>query len=172
LLQALWQRRLQGISSFKPTKRIGLCWAGNGITDIDHDRSLSPSEFDGLADVVNQHRLQFVSLQKGAAQLASSALPLIDLTSELGDWAETAALIANLDLVISCDTGIAHLSAAIGKPTWILNRFNGCWRWLTDRSDSPWYPTVRLFRQSKPGDWGTVIDEVAIALAAQLQHET
>ena len=94
---------------------------------------------------------------------------LVDLTAELNDWADTAALIANLDLVISCDTGVAHLAAAMGKPTWILSRHNGCWRWLLDRTDSPWYPSVRLFRQPTFGDWATVVQEVAIALAAQSQ---
>jgi ADP-heptose:LPS heptosyltransferase len=73
-------------------------------------------------------------------------------------------LIANLDLVISCDTAVAHLAAAMGKPTWILSRYNGCWRWLQDRDDSPWYPTVRLFRQSTAGDWADVVNRVVIEL--------
>jgi hypothetical protein len=89
---------------------------------------------------------------------------IIDLTKGLEDWADTAALIANLDLVISCDTAVAHLAAAMGKPTWILSRYNGCWRWLEDRDDSPWYPTVRLFRQTTAGDWADVVNRVVIEL--------
>jgi ADP-heptose:LPS heptosyltransferase len=168
-LQALWRQRLQELAPIKPSKRIGLVWVGNGITDVDHDRSLSLSQFDLLVDVARRHGLQFVSLQKGSPSKGKAALDLVDLTAELNDWADTAALIANLDLVISCDTGVAHLAATMGKPTWILSRHNGCWRWLLNRTDSPWYPSVRLFRQPTFGDWATVMQEVAIALAAQSQ---
>lgn len=76
------------------------------------------------------------------------------------DFADTAALIANLDLVVAVDTSVAHLAAALGKPVWLLSRFDGCWRWLVERRDSPWYPTLRLYRQSCPGDWDSVIAEV------------
>ncbi len=83
-----------------------------------------------------------------------------DWTDELDDFADTAALIEALDLVITVDTSVAHLAGALGKPVWILNRFDACWRWLTDRTDSPWYPTARLFRQPAPGDWSSVLIEV------------
>ncbi len=119
--------------------------------------------------------MQFFSLQLGepAKQLQEQqGLPIIDLTAELKDWADTAALVANLDLVITCDTAVAHLAAAMGKPTWILSRFNGCWRWLTDRDDSPWYPTVRLFRQTTCGDWASVMREVSTALEVKLNETT
>jgi ADP-heptose:LPS heptosyltransferase len=86
---------------------------------------------------------------------------LTDLTHLLHDFADTAALMENLDLIISVDTSTAHLAGALGKPVWILNRFDTCWRWLLDRSDSPWYPTVRLYRQEKAGDWDGVIQRVA-----------
>ncbi len=165
-LQAIWDQRLQSTTPTSPRKRIGLVWAGNGITDVDQDRSLTLSQFEPLGKVALEHNFQLVSLQKGKASLESS-LSLLDLTDELVDWADTAALIANLDLVISCDTGVAHLAAAMGKPTWILSRHNGCWRWLLNRTDSPWYPSVRLFRQPTFGDWATVMQEVAIVLAAQ-----
>ena len=79
---------------------------------------------------------------------------------EMEDFHDTAALIANLDLVISVDTAVAHLAAALGKPVWLLNRFDSCWRWLEGRRDSPWYPTLRLYRQPRPGDWGSVLSEV------------
>ena len=82
------------------------------------------------------------------------------------DFADTAALIANLDLVISVDTAVAHLAAALGKPVWMLDRFDACWRWFTGRRDSPWYPGLRLYRQSQPGDWESVLEEVTGDLAA------
>jgi ADP-heptose:LPS heptosyltransferase len=79
---------------------------------------------------------------------------------EIGDFADTAALIVNLDLVISVDTAVAHLAAALGKPVWLLDRFDSCWRWLRGRRDSPWYPTLRLYRQPDPDDWGSVLTDV------------
>ena len=82
----------------------------------------------------------------------------------LTDFADTAALIEALDLVITVDTAVAHLAGALGKPVWILNRFDACWRWLTGRTASPWYPTARLFRQPSPGAWDAVIADVATAL--------
>ena len=80
---------------------------------------------------------------------------------EMNDFADTAALIVNLDLVISVDTAVVHLAAAVGKPVWLLDRFDPCWRWLTGRRDSPWYPTLRIYRQPRPGDWDSVLAEVA-----------
>ena len=81
----------------------------------------------------------------------------MDLTGAFGDFSDTAAFMDNLDLVITVDTAAAHLAGALGKPVWILNRFDTDWRWLLERTDSPWYPTARLFRQDKPGDWDSVI---------------
>jgi hypothetical protein len=89
---------------------------------------------------------------------------LHDLTSQLRDFADTAGLIENLDLVISADTAVVHLAGAMGKPVWVLNRFDSCWRWFPDRDDSPWYPTLRLFRQTAPGNWIDVVSRVAAAL--------
>jgi hypothetical protein len=91
-------------------------------------------------------------------------MALTDLTSELNDFADTAALIEALDLVISVDTSVAHLAGALGKPVWLLNRFDTCWRWLLEREDSPWYPSMRLFRQPAPGNWTNVIGAVRAAL--------
>jgi ADP-heptose:LPS heptosyltransferase len=85
---------------------------------------------------------------------------MIDFTREIQDFADTAALIEQLDLVISVDTATAHLAGALGKPVWILNRFDSCWRWLRDRGDSPWYPTARLYRQERPGEWDSVVRRV------------
>jgi len=84
------------------------------------------------------------------------------------DFADTAALIVNLDLVIAVDTAVAHLAAALGKPVWLLNRFDTCWRWLTDRADSPWYPTLRTYRQPRAGDWEAPIAEITSDLANQV----
>ena len=82
---------------------------------------------------------------------------LHDFTADLHDFEDTAALIVNLDLVISVDTSVAHLAGALGKPVWLLNRFDTCWRWLLNRDDSPWYPTLRQFRQPRPGDWNSAV---------------
>jgi hypothetical protein len=120
--------------------------------------------FAPLAEVPG---VSLVSLQKGAAAAqvrASSALRLHDFTADLQDFADTAALVASLDLVISVDTSVVHLAGALGRPVWLLDRFDNCWRWLRGREDSPWYPTLRLFRQTAPGDWDGVIARVGVAL--------
>jgi hypothetical protein len=106
--------------------------------------------------------ITFVSLQKGT----TAGPPMVDWTDELDDFAATAALIDALDLVISVDTAVAHAAGALGKPVWTLNRFDRCWRWMWDRTDTPWYPTMRLFTQTTPGVWDDVITQVAQALAA------
>jgi len=85
---------------------------------------------------------------------------VIDWMDEMKDFADTAALIASLDLVISVDTSVVHLAAAMGKPVWLLNRFAGCWRWLRNRDDSPWYPSVRIFTQKERGNWNEVLERV------------
>ena len=113
--------------------------------------------------------MHLLSLQKGtpAAQLkdAPEGLAISDFTSDLHDFMDTAALVANLDLVIGVDTSVIHLAGALGKPTWVLSRFDGCWRWLMDCEDTPWYPRMRLFRQEQPGEWQPVIERVASELA-------
>ena len=91
---------------------------------------------------------------------------LHDWTEELDNLADTAALVDALDLVISVDTAVVHLAGALGRPVWVLNRFDQCWRWLRDRDDSPWYPSARLFRQDQPGDWDGVVRRVCQALKA------
>jgi hypothetical protein len=110
----------------------------------------------------------FVSLQLGppAAHLNEPPAGLLvhDVAERLGDFADTAALVANLDLVIAVDTAVAHLAGALGKPVWLLNRFDTCWRWLVERADSPWYPTLRQFRQPGHGHWGSVMERVVAAL--------
>jgi len=108
--------------------------------------------------------VRFFSLQLSAAAREASA-SITDLALELTDFAQTAGAIANLDLVISVDTAVAHLAGAMGKRVWIMLPFVPDWRWLLEREDSPWYPTARLFRQKTRGDWGPVIGEIAAMLA-------
>ena len=156
-----WRTRLAALPN--SGRRIGLVWAGNSHTHwpqaaiIDRQRSLPPERLAPLFELSGFH---FFSLQKGGAAVPEN-FPLTDFMDEMEDFADTAALIANLDLVIAVDTAVAHLAAALGKPVWVLNRFDACWRWLRERQDSPWYPSVQLFGQPQPGDWQTVIRKVA-----------
>jgi tetratricopeptide (TPR) repeat protein len=144
-------------------RKIGLVWAGNPMHTNDHNRSIPLASFATLAEISDT---AFVSIQIGGptSQTPPPGLKLIDHTAELSDYADTAALIANLDLVISADTSVAHLAGAMGKPVWTLLPFHPDLRWLLDRSDSPWYPTMQLFRQPRPGDWQTPIRAIIDAL--------
>jgi tetratricopeptide (TPR) repeat protein len=132
--------------------KVGLVWAGNPKQANDRNRSMTLSTLAPLADLPG---IQFFSLQKGEAgkQAADSLsrMAIVDWATELGDFADTAALMANLDLIISVDTAVAHLAGAMGKPVWVLLTALADWRWLQVREDSPWYPTMRLFRQSTAG---------------------
>jgi TPR repeat/Tetratricopeptide repeat/Glycosyltransferase family 9 (heptosyltransferase) len=164
---AAWRQRLAAL----PGRRVGLVWAGAPRRDLPDAMAIDrrrPMTLGHLAPLAAVSGVSFVSLQKGetARQTRSPpvAMQVHDFTDELADFADTAALVMALDLVICVDTAVAHLAGALGKPVWILNRFDSCWRWLLDRSDSPWYPTARLFRQPAPGDWGSVIAEVTAAL--------
>lgn len=141
--------------------RVGLAWAGNPSHKLDRRRSLHLSALTELGKLPD---ITFYSLQKGptAQQMQSVSFgpPFVDWTTELSDFADTAALIANLDLVIACDTAVAHLAGAMGKPVWVLLHYAPDWRWMRDRSDSPWYPSMRLFRQQEPGNWKTPVWEM------------
>jgi len=157
-----WRDKIDQTSSHI---RIGLVWAGDPAKKKDRDRSCSLRLFSSLAqfnDVI------FYSLQKGEASNQAMNPPegmnLIDYTEEFHDFSDTAAFIENLDLVISVDTAVAHLAGSLGKPVWTLLPFVPDWRWMLSREDSPWYPTMRLFRQPRIGDWGSVIDRVVNAL--------
>jgi Flp pilus assembly protein TadD len=155
-----WRTRLGALNYQGP--RIGLVWAGNPRTHllaaaaVGRRRSMNPELLAPLFDVSGLH---FFSLQKDGPA-APPDFSMTDFMGEMGDFADTAALIANLDLVISVDTAVAHLAAALGKPVWLLDRFDTCWRWLDGRRDSPWYPNLRLYRQPQPGDWDSVLVEV------------
>jgi tetratricopeptide (TPR) repeat protein len=157
----LWSTRLAAAIGAGP--RVGLAWAGSPQLIADRERSIDPAQLAALSAVSG---VQFVSLQKAGPQ-APAELPLFDAMAEMEDLADTAALIANLDLVISVDTAVAHLAAGLGKPVWLLNRFDGCWRWLQGRTDSPWYPSVTILRQPRPGDWAAVLAEVTRRLQGQ-----
>ncbi|OIQ86722.1 tetratricopeptide repeat protein [mine drainage metagenome] len=148
--------------------RVGLAWKGNPLFENDADRSL-PS-LDVLAPLGAVAGVSFVSLQKGAgedeAAMPPQGLLLLNLGDQLEDFADTAAVVMNLDLVICVDTAVAHLAGALGKPCWVmLPEYKTDWRWLTARTDTPWYPgAMRLFRQTVMGDWTAVVAEVAVAL--------
>jgi len=160
-----WSRSLPSSAA-----RVGLVWKGNPLFENDGDRSLA--SLDLLAPLGRVDGVQFISLQKGAgedeARRPPAGLPLLHLGGELRDFADTAAVIASLDLVISVDTAVAHLAGALGKPCWVLlPDYRTDWRWLTERTDSPWYPRcMRLFRQPRRGGWPTVIAAVVEALQA------
>lgn len=161
-LAAAWRDRMGGGSK---TFKVGVAWSGNPTQGNNRNRSASLDLFAPLGQVGG---VTFYSLQKGgAAQEAASppkGMTLIDLTAELKDFADTAALLNNLDLVVTVDTAVAHLAGAMGKPVWTLLTFAPDWRWLLKRRDCPWYPTMQLFRQERPGDWAGTVARVAGAL--------
>jgi tetratricopeptide (TPR) repeat protein len=143
---------------------VGLVWSGNPKHLRDRLRSIPLASFACLAKIDG---VQLYSLQKGADalnQIASSGLEIVDLGREFEDFCDTAGAISHLDLVISVDTSVAHLAGALGKPVWTLVAEPADWRWLMKGETTPWYPTMRLFRQQKRNEWGTVIEEVAQAL--------
>jgi hypothetical protein len=154
--------------------RVGLVWSGGfrpgrpELWSVNERRNVPLAGFEEFADLdVEFYSLQLGQVTSELTQLAGSGWrgpALKDFTGEIRDFADTAALIDHLDLVISVDTSTAHLAGALGKPVWILNRFDTCWRWLIDRDDSPWYPTARLYRQERPGDWPAVLERVRLDL--------
>ncbi len=166
---AEWRKRLDTLLP-QGVRRIGLAWTGRPTHPNDRRRS---ARLARLAPLARAGRASFVSLQKPMPPADLETLPLFpgltDIANDLTDFGETAAVVANLDLVITVDTAIGHLAGALGKPVWIMLPKASDWRWLLERSDSPWYPTARLFRQRTPGEWEPVIAEVAAALANELR---
>ncbi len=145
----------------QPRPRIGVAWFGNRKHKNDHNRSIPALVFERFVRRSLHHFLCLQKDLKQAADAAVAALPQVtNLSAQINDFSDTAAIVENLDLVITVDTSIVHLAGALGKPTWVLLPFTPDWRWLLDRSDSPWYPTVRLFRQSAIGDWDSVLREI------------
>ena len=161
-----WRNRLSGLSSVK----VGLGWAGSPTHSRDRYRSISLRE---LSPLLSTEGVTFVSLQKGEAAAEAKdwlvGVEWIDAAAELEDFADTAALIGELDLVICVDTAVAHLAGALGKAVWVMVAQPADFRWLERREDSPWYPTLRLFRQSRRDDWEDVVRRVAAALAERVK---
>ena len=151
---------------------VGLVWAGQvrphlpGFDVVDGRRSVS---LETMAPLAAARGVHFISLQVGPAagqtRNPPQGLALADPMGEVTDFADTAAIIANLHVVVTVDTPVAHLAGAMGKPVMLLDRYDNCWRWLSGRMDSPWYPSLRIFRQKRLGDWGPVINRVATALS-------
>jgi Tfp pilus assembly protein PilF len=160
-----------------PGLRVGLVWAGNprlsipALNRVDARRSLALARLRPLLVLPD---IRMVSLQKGEAAAQIAALPPaeqpLDPMAMVSDFAETAAILANLDLVITVDTAVAHVAGALGRPVWILSRHDGCWRWLEGRAETPWYPTARLYHQARPDDWDGVIERVARDLAERMKQ--
>jgi tetratricopeptide (TPR) repeat protein len=159
-----WQERLGAHDSL----RVGLTWSGNPRQGNDRNRSMP---LKGLSPLLGLDAT-FVSLQKDLRPddqaFLEAQTDIIDLTAALTDFAETAALVESLDLVITVCTSIAHLAATMGKPTWVMLPYVGDWRWLSERDDSPWYPSVRLFRQDVSRDYSAVVARVRAALEAEI----
>lgn len=152
--------------------RVGLVWSGSphnddaGAHKLDRRRSIPLAEFAPLSDLPG---VVLVSLQQHDPEHTGTrplVLPLIDPMADVVDFADTAALTVNLDLVIAVDTSVAHLAGGLGKPVWMLSRYDGCWRWLHGRDDSPWYPNMRIYRQTRPRDWSAVIARIHHDLGA------
>ena len=169
-----WRDQVSGCSNGSRASKglkVGLAWAGRASHRNDHNRSLPLS---ALAPLTQVRGVTFYSLQKGeASQHAANPPPgleLIDFSPQLDDFAETAALIANLDLIISVDTAVVHLAGAMGTSVWTLLPFVPDWRWLLNRLDSPWYPTLQLFRQPSLGDWASVISLVVRTLSNRIEN--
>jgi tetratricopeptide (TPR) repeat protein len=152
---ALWRERMQGEGV-----RIGLCWSGSSDFRVDPQRSIPPLHLAPLAELAHA---RFFSLQK--EDVASSFPEALDARLTRFDafdagpdaFLDTAAIMANLDLIVTCDTSIAHLAGALGRPVWVALKHVSEWRWMNDRPDSPWYPTMRLFRRSRDGDWTALL---------------
>jgi tetratricopeptide (TPR) repeat protein len=159
-----WRRRIEALG---PGFKVGVAWSGNPKFPGAAAKTCSLGQLQGLLEMPG---CTFVSLQKGDAASEIDRLGLSsrlkDVSGELADFADTAAVVVNLDLVISIDTAVAHLAGALGKPLWVLLPYSADWRWLTQREDSPWYPSARLFRQSRAGDWDSVLRDVCNALTA------
>ncbi len=162
---AEWGARLAGLLP-PGLRRIGIAWAGRPTHNNDTNRSATLATLRPLTKIPG---VALVALQKGppAAQIGDyfSPAPLLNLGPELSDFADTAALLANLDAVVAVDTSVVHLAAALGRPTFVLLPFAPDWRWLLGRADSPWYPSVTLFRQTAPQDWSVPVAAAAAALA-------
>jgi Flp pilus assembly protein TadD len=162
-----WRRRLEGLSGL----RVGLVWGGSPRHLNDFRRSIDLARLRPILDVPG---VSFVSLQVGPPAADLAALPtgaVVDLSAELTDFSETAGAMMNLDLIIAVDTAVVHLAGSLARPTWVMLPFAPDWRWMIGRDDSTWYPTLRLYRQSAPSDWNSVITRVAADLASLVAQQ-
>ncbi|MBF0268267.1 MAG: tetratricopeptide repeat protein [Alphaproteobacteria bacterium] len=164
LLKDLWGQRLSDLN--RP--RIGLSWQGNPAMKADKARSVGLGQLKPLFDVPG---VNWISLQTGdvGGQIEGLGLPLLDLGREISDLADTAAIMAHLDLVIAIDSAAAHLAGSLGRPTWIMVRANPDWRWPPKAENTPWYPQARLWRQQRLGDWKPIVEAMASALPTFLR---
>ncbi|MET4261278.1 Flp pilus assembly protein TadD [Bradyrhizobium sp. S3.12.5] len=170
-----WEDRLEDRLGPRTRFRVGLVWSGDPGHKNDHNRSISLRALAPLLDC----DVQFVSLQKGVRDQDRAFLDerkdILDLTDQLTDFSDTAALVSCLDLVISVDTSVVHLTGALGAPVWTMLPFNPDWRWLLNRDDSPWYQSMRLFRQPVRGDWAGVVEgvrgELEALVSARRSHD-
>ncbi|MCC6889018.1 MAG: tetratricopeptide repeat protein [Hyphomicrobiales bacterium] len=157
-----WRERISSL----PSPRIAVAWAGSADHANDRNRSIALKQFTPL---LNRAQASIISLQRelraGDAAVLAGGLQVTHLGDRLGDFDDTAAVLTLVDLVIAVDTSLVHLAGALARPVWVLLPFQPDWRWLLAREDSPWYPTARLFRQHRPGDWDSVIDRVIASLA-------
>jgi tetratricopeptide (TPR) repeat protein len=171
-----WARRLGA----RRRPRVGLVWSGGFRPDQPELWSTHERRNTSLAQIctLNTPGIDFFSLQKGEPAESQVLAEIgrywkgenfFNYAAELGDFTDTAALIANLDLVISVDTSTAHLAAALGKPVWLLNRFDTCWRWQLHRRDSPWYSSLAVFRQTTAADWSTPLQQIRVELSKLLE---
>jgi tetratricopeptide (TPR) repeat protein len=162
VLVADWGKRLAAGGG----PRIGLAWAGAWrIGHVNSERSIPLSQFAPVVAAAPGATFYGLQLEATATELDACGFRLANPMPDVADFADTAAIVAGLDLVISVDTSVAHLAAAMGKPVWLLSRYNGCWRWLTGRADSPWYPSVTVYRQERPRHWGPTLARLAEDLA-------
>jgi tetratricopeptide (TPR) repeat protein len=164
-----WRERLAALGA---GRKIGLVWRGNPEHTGARNRDCPARLLDPLFEVPDCRffGLQLTEGVDDIATMRARGCPIVDLAAELGDFHETAALIEALDLLITVDTAAAHLAGALGRPAWVMLPFAADWRWLLEREDSPWYPSLRLFRQATPGDWRDVVERVAGALRSFPTH--
>ncbi len=147
-------------------RQIGVAWAGNPNQPGDRPRSMALATFRRILDIPGcRFHLLLPELRATDEAEFATLTEVTDYRGRIRDFADTAALISRLDLVVTTDTSVAHLAGAMGRPLWVLLSHNPDWRWLHDREDSPWYPTARLFRQTRPGDWDGVLAHVGAELA-------
>jgi hypothetical protein len=153
-----WRPGVEAVPGF----RIGAAWRGSPDTAHDAKRSFP---LEALSPLDHVPGISLISLQKGrgSEELAACRFPVVDLGRgyQDGDFQDTAAILSHLDLIITCDTSVAHLAGTLGRNAWLAHHTPAEWRWMVDREDSPWYPTLRLFRQSRPGDWAPVFQRMA-----------